>query len=59
MTAFEEKGVNRQYGARNIHKANKEFQNSCTKCTLQGKHIECDRCHIAFAHELVTKFLYH
>lgn len=58
MTAFEEKGVNRQYGAKNVCKANKEFENSCTKCALQGRQIECDRCPIAYAHELVTKFLY-
>lgn len=58
MTAFEERGVNRQYEAQNAYKATKEFKKSCAKCILQGRQIECDRCSIASAHELVTKFLY-
>ena len=52
MSHFETIGVERQYNAINANEAKRAFSNSCTKCCTRGKQINCDRCHIAFAHEL-------
>ena len=57
MTYFEAVGVDYQYSAHNIYEANKAFEKSCTKCSVQGKHISCDRCAIAAAHDSISFIL--
>ena len=54
MSYFEEIGVEFQYNARNIFEANKAFEKSCTRCSTAGKHLNCDKCHIASAHNTVA-----
>lgn len=54
MTHFEQVGINAQYDAGNIKEANKSFTWSCNCCCHKGKQINCDRCGIAFAHNLVV-----
>lgn len=56
MTSFEERGVERQYDARNISAANRSFKRSCDICCNAGFHIECDRCAIAVANKAVTEY---
>jgi hypothetical protein len=57
MTYFESIGVDRQYSADSIDKANKAFANSCNYCCTQGKQINCDQCAIASVHSLIITFL--
>lgn len=57
MTKFEQVGVNYQYDANSIQEANKAFQYSCNCCCHKGMHIDCDRCAIACAHNLVVACL--
>lgn len=54
MKYFEQIGINAQYDANNIHDANKAFAWSCKCCCYKGTRISCDRCGIAFAHDLVV-----
>ena len=56
MTAFETVGVNRQFDARNIYEASKEFKKSCDYCCFSGQRIECDKCHISYTHQLMCKY---
>ena len=56
MSGFERIGVDYQYNARNINEAIKSFNNSCNRCCTQGRHIECDRCAIATAHNTVSEY---
>ena len=53
MTMFEEIGVSRQYDAASTKEAKKSFAHSCDLCCYQGRHIDCDKCGIAFAHNLI------
>lgn len=53
MSHFEEIGVDYQYNARNAEMAQKLFGRSCHKCSTQGKHIDCDKCAISAAHNLI------
>lgn len=55
MTTFEEIGVKCQEKARNFWQAKKQFDWSCKLCCLKGMRIDCDRCHIAWAHDNVKK----
>lgn len=57
MTYFESVGVDCQYSATNIKKANRSFKKSCDICARTGKHIDCDHCAIAYAHENVISIL--
>lgn len=54
MTKFEQVGVNYQYMADSIKDADKSFQYSCHCCCTRGMRIECDRCAISVAHNLVV-----
>ena len=56
MSSFEQIGINRQYEARTIDEANKSFKRSCECCCTKGRHIECDRCQIAYVHSLICAF---
>ena len=53
MSKFEQVGVNLQYNAESRGKANKAFEYSCNACCSKGNHLDCDRCAIAVAHNLV------
>lgn len=53
MSIFEERGIEYQYNATSVTRAIKSFQKSCTICCNTGKHIECDRCNIAFVHNII------
>lgn len=55
MTTFEKIGVERQENARNFYQAKKQFDWSCELCCTKGMRIDCDRCHIAWAHDNVKK----
>ena len=54
MTKFEQIGVNYQYDAIDKADANRYFKYSCNCCCQRGMRIECDRCAIAVAHDLVV-----
>lgn len=56
MTKFETVGVNRQFDANNIKEANKAFACSCRCCCEKGMRLECDRCTIAYTHELIVAY---
>lgn len=58
MTRFEEIGVERQWDSTNPWQAEKQKEISCKLCVNKGLRIECTRCHIEAAHDLVleTKF---
>jgi hypothetical protein len=53
MTKFEQVGANYQYTANTKEEADRSFRYSCRCCCERGMRIECDRCAIAVAHELV------
>lgn len=53
MTKFEQVGVNYQYSAGTKEQANRSFAYSCNCCCNRGMRIDCDRCAIAVAHNLV------
>lgn len=54
MTKFEQIGINYQYAARSKEEALRSFQYSCRCCCERGMHIECERCAIACAHDMVV-----
>lgn len=56
MTKFEQVGVNYQYNANSTEEAQKSFQYSCECCCKKGIHIECDRCAISVAHNLIVAY---
>ena len=53
MSHFEEVGVDYQYSAKNATMAQRLFNKSCNRCATHGKHINCDRCAISIAHDLI------
>lgn len=53
MTYFEERGVERQHRARTKDWAIRMFENSCVRCCTTGKHMNCEHCAIAGAHEYI------
>lgn len=56
---FEEKGIEIQYASRSRTEAIKNLGKSCDICGTQGKHVNCDRCHIKGAHHVVMEaFMY-
>lgn len=58
MTKFEQIGINRQYDASNLYECNKAFERSCECCCAKGNHLDCDRCAIAFTHNLVVAYFF-
>lgn len=56
MTRFEQIGVDRQYYSKNITEAKKLFKSTCKHCATTGKHFECERCKISYAHEIMTDY---
>lgn len=56
MTKFETIGVNRQYDSTNKYEANKSFNHSCNCCCNKGMRIECDKCSIAYVHNLIIAY---
>ena len=55
MTKFEQRGIDRQYGATSAREAAREFKNSCYCCATKGIHLSCDNCVIAIVHNLVKE----
>lgn len=55
MTKFETIGVEFQFDAVSKHAARNSFRYSCSVCCRHGMRIECDRCAIARAHEIVIE----
>lgn len=55
---FQQRGIERQYGALNAKRARSAFKTSCTACSTHGLHIECDRCGINDAHKTVMTILF-
>lgn len=53
MTKFEQNGVNIQHECFTKGVAIERFKRSCNICCLHGLHIECDKCAIAAAHNMV------
>lgn len=53
MTKFEQVGMNYQYDATSKHEAQKLFARSCHACCNRGMQLDCDKCAIAQAHNLV------
>ena len=56
MSSFEQIGVNYQYDSKTLEQAVKNFKRSCDCCCHTGRHIECDRCHIAAVHNHIVAF---
>ena len=59
MTKFEQIGVNYQHDANSIQEANKFFSYSCNCCCHKGMRLDCDRCAIAVAHNMVVACFEH
>lgn len=57
MSKFEERGVERQYGARTINAAKRAFNFSCNRCSTTGRYTNCKTCAIADAHKNVLTFV--
>ena len=57
MSKFEERGVERQYGAMTIKAAKKAFHFSCNRCSTIVRHNNCKSCAIADAHRNVISFV--
>lgn len=53
MTKFETIGANYQYDSYSVYEANRNFKNSCRACCNRGIQLDCDRCAISVAHDLV------
>ena len=53
MTKFEQAGVSYQQNAPTKYAANRSFKISCNICCNRGLRIDCDRCAIANANDLV------
>lgn len=54
MTKFEQVGVNIQYDACSKHDAQRAFARSCHACCNKGLQLDCEKCTIAQAHNLVV-----
>ena len=50
MSKFEQDGADIQREARSIRQAIRAFKYSWNKCCYTGKHILCEKCAIAAAH---------
>lgn len=57
MSKFEERGVERQREAITVRAAIRAFNYSCDRCCYTGRHIDCEQCAIAGAHQKVLKRL--
>ena len=57
MSRFEKEGVDRQYGAMTVKAAKRAFDYSCNRCSVTGRHKNCEGCAIANAHNDVMKFV--
>ena len=57
MTIFEQKGIQKQYGATSVYKAKKELEHSCSICGIKGKRINCATCAIARVHNDIINFV--
>lgn len=53
MTKFETIGIERQYESASKYESNRNFRISCNICCNRGMRIDCSKCSIAFAHDLV------
>lgn len=53
MSKFEQVGINYQYDACSKHEAHRAFARSCHACCNRGQQLDCDKCGIAQAHNLV------
>lgn len=53
MTKFEQTGVNRQYESASKYESNRNYRISCSICCMRGMHLDCDKCAISVAHDLV------
>lgn len=58
MTRFEQIGIDRQYNANNAYEAEKLFKTSCTRCCTNGIQLSCDKCNIAYVHEIVVDYFH-
>lgn len=56
MTKFEQIGINYQYDAASANDAQKAFQKSCNCCCNKGIKLDCDKCSIAYVHNLVMAY---
>ena len=56
MIKFERIGVNLQYDADSLKEANRSFRYSCECCCTKGIRLDCDRCAIAHAHQMVAAY---
>ena len=56
MSKFELIGQSYQFSSCNSAEAEKRFTKSCDLCCTTGKHIQCDRCAIAIAHNFIIDF---
>ena len=54
MTKFEQIGVNYQYDAGSKHEAHRALVRSCHACCNKGMQLDCDKCAITQAHNLVV-----
>ena len=57
MSKFEEIGVSYQYNANTVNAAKRSFECSCERCCTKGMRLECARCAIAVAHDIVVALL--
>lgn len=55
MSKFEKEGVDRQREAANVREAKRAFAFSCALCCNKGRHLNCEKCAIADAHEFVME----
>lgn len=51
---FDEIGTSRLYEAESIREADRLFHKSCHCCTRRNRDVSCDKCSIAYVHELVV-----
>lgn len=57
MSRFEQKGVEKQYGAMTVKAAKRAFNFSCNRCATIGRQRNCEGCAIANAHNDVLRFV--
>ena len=58
MSRFESRGIEHQYSATSASMAHRAFATSCNICCTRGIHLECDKCGILTAHNLVTTLIF-
>lgn len=49
-------GVNYQFDANNTIEAHKAFEHNCKCCCNKGIRLDCDKCAIAYTHNLIVAF---